>query len=123
MEMLELYRAGERVARYALGARTLEIGRAWSCDVAVEDPELAERHFLLLRRRGTVIAFDVSSGRRQRVVEYPLPLDRAVPLGRHHELRRVVFHRSSSVEPAMRAAFSWQSCRCILGALGTLTCA
>ena len=89
MEMLELYRAGQLVARYALGARTLEIGRAWNCDVAVEDPELAERHFLLLRRRGTVIAFDVSAGRRQRVVEYPLPLGRAVPLGRDHELRCV----------------------------------
>jgi two-component system, NtrC family, response regulator GlrR len=89
MEMLELYRAGELVARYALGARSLEIGRALSCDVAVEDPELAERHFLLLRRRGTVVAFDVSAGRRQRVVEYPLPLGRAVPLGRNHELRRV----------------------------------
>jgi transcriptional regulator of acetoin/glycerol metabolism len=89
MEMLELYRAGALVARYALGARTLEIGRALSCDVAVEDPELADRHFLLLRRRGTVVAFDVSAGRRQRVVEYPLPLDRAVPLGRNHELRRV----------------------------------
>ncbi|HET8933308.1 MAG TPA: sigma 54-interacting transcriptional regulator [Polyangiales bacterium] len=89
MEMLELYRAGELLARYALGARTLEIGRALSCDVAVEDPELADRHFLLLRRRGTVVAFDVSAGRRQRVVEYPLPLDRAVPLGRNHELRRV----------------------------------
>ncbi|HTU63644.1 MAG TPA: FHA domain-containing protein, partial [Polyangiales bacterium] len=89
MEMLELYRAGQLVARYALGARTLEIGRAWNCDVAIEDPELAERHFLLLRRRGTVIAVDVSAGRRQRVVEYPLPLGRAVPLGRDHELRCV----------------------------------
>ena len=89
MEMLELYRAGELLARYELGSRTLEVGRALGCDVAVEDPELAERHFLLLRRRGTVIAFDVSAGRRQRVVEYPLPLGRGVPLGRHHELRRV----------------------------------
>jgi transcriptional regulator with AAA-type ATPase domain len=89
MEMLELYRAGELVARYALGARSLEIGRALSCDVAVEDPEVADRHFLLLRRRGTVVAYDVSAGRRQRVVEYPLPLDRAVPLGRNHTLRRV----------------------------------
>jgi transcriptional regulator with AAA-type ATPase domain len=89
MEILELYRAGELLARYELGTRTLEVGRAFGCDVAVEDPELAERHFLLLRRRGTVIAFDVSAGRRQRVVEYPLPLGRGVPLGRHHELRRV----------------------------------
>jgi len=89
MEMLELYRAGALLARYELGSRALEVGRAFSCDVAVEDPEVAERHFLLLRRRGTVIAFDVSAGRRQRVVEYPLPLGRGVPLGRHHELRRV----------------------------------
>src|SRR5688572_27397942 len=89
MEMLELYRAGELLARYPLGACTLEVGRALGCDVAVEDPDIAERHWLLLRRRGTVVAFDVSSGKRQRIQEYPLPIDRAVPLGRNHALRRV----------------------------------
>jgi DNA-binding NtrC family response regulator len=36
-----------------------------------------------------VVAFDVSAGRRQRVAEYPVPLGRGVPLGRHHELRRI----------------------------------
>jgi transcriptional regulator of acetoin/glycerol metabolism len=90
MEMLELYRAGELLARYELGARTLEVGRALGCDVAVEDPDLADRHWLLLRRRGTVVAFDVSSGKRQRIQEYPVPVDRAIPLGRNHALRRVL---------------------------------
>jgi transcriptional regulator with AAA-type ATPase domain len=89
MEMLELYRADELVARYALGARAIEVGRALDCDLAVHDPDLAERHWLVVRRRGTVVAFDVSAGRRQRTIEYPLPIDRAVPLGRHHALRRV----------------------------------
>jgi transcriptional regulator with AAA-type ATPase domain len=89
MEMLELYRAGELLARYELGGRAIEVGRALGCDVAVEDPELAERHWLLLRRRGNIVAFDVSAGKRQRAIEYPLPMDRTVPLGRHHALRRV----------------------------------
>jgi pSer/pThr/pTyr-binding forkhead associated (FHA) protein len=89
MEMLELYRCGELLARYELGDRAIEVGRALACDVALEDPELAERHWLLLRRRGTVVAFDVSAGKRQRATEYPLPLGRSVPLGRHHALRRV----------------------------------
>jgi transcriptional regulator of acetoin/glycerol metabolism len=89
MEMLELYRAGALLARYPLGTRALEVGRASGCDVAVEDPDLAARHWLLLRRRGTVVAFDVSSGRRQRTSEYPLPTGRDIPLGRHHALRRV----------------------------------
>jgi transcriptional regulator with AAA-type ATPase domain len=96
MEMLELYRCGELLARYELGARALEVGRAAGCDVAIEDPEIADRHWLLLRRHGTVIAFDVSAGKRQRSIEYPVPLDRAVPLGRHHALRRV-----DSVAPAV----------------------
>ncbi|MET0389594.1 MAG: sigma 54-interacting transcriptional regulator [Polyangiales bacterium] len=89
MELFELYRAGELLARYELGGRALEVGRALGCDVAVEDPEVEARHWLLLRRRGTVVAFDVSAGRRQRVVEYPLPVGRSVPLGRHHALRRI----------------------------------
>jgi transcriptional regulator with AAA-type ATPase domain len=89
MEMFELYRAGELLARYELGARALEVGRSHGCDVAVEDPEVEQRHWLLLRRRGTVVAFDVSGGKRQRVVEYPLPMNRQVPLGRDHALRRI----------------------------------
>ena len=89
MEMLEVYRCGELLARYELGDRAIEVGRALGCDVAIADPELAQRHWLLLRRHGTVVAFDVSAGRRQRSIEYPLPLGRSVPLGRDHALRRV----------------------------------
>jgi transcriptional regulator with AAA-type ATPase domain len=89
MDMLELYRCGELLARYELGDRAIEVGRALACDVALEDPELAERHWLLLKRRGTVVAFDVSAGKRQRAIAYPMPLGRSVPLGRLHALRRV----------------------------------
>jgi transcriptional regulator with AAA-type ATPase domain len=110
MEMLELYRTGELVARYVLGARSIEIGRAWNCDVAVEDPELAERHFLLLRRRGSVVAYDVSAGRRQRVVEYPLPIGRAVPLGRDHELRRVAQDHATERVDAGTDVLQYPSC-------------
>ncbi|MEY4580142.1 MAG: hypothetical protein RL701_4845 [Pseudomonadota bacterium] len=89
MEIFEVYKAGALLARHELGTGTLEIGRARSCDVAVEDPEVEDRHWLLVRRRGTVVAMDVSAGKRQRVVEYPLPIGRSVPLGRNHSLRRV----------------------------------
>ena len=77
MDMLELYRCGELLARYELGDRAIEVGRALACDVALEDPELAERHWLLLKRRGTVVAFDVSAGKRQRAIAYPMPLGRS----------------------------------------------
>ena len=89
MEMLEVYRCGELLARYELGDRALEVGQALGCDVALADPELARRHWLLLRRHGTVVAFDVSAGKRQRSIEYPVPLGRSVPLGRLHALRRI----------------------------------
>ena len=100
MEIFELYRGDALLSRHELGARTLEIGRALSCDVAVDDPEVEERHWLLVRRRGTVIALDVSAGKRQRVTEYPLPYDRRVPLGRFHALRRVPPPPLTGEEPA-----------------------
>jgi transcriptional regulator with AAA-type ATPase domain len=103
MEMFELYRAGELLARYPIGARALEVGRCLGCDVAVEDPEVEPRHWLLLRRRGTVIAFDVSAGKRQRVTEYPLPMGRTVPLGRDHSLRRVQQVEGGAREPTTDA--------------------
>jgi len=88
MEIFELYRAGTLLTRHELGARTLEIGRAFDCDIAVEDPEVADRHWVLVRRHGTVVALDVSAGKCQRSIAYPLALGRSVPLGRDHALRR-----------------------------------
>jgi transcriptional regulator of acetoin/glycerol metabolism len=105
MEMLELYRCGELLARYELGDRGIEVGRALGCDVAIADPELAQRHWLLLRRHGTVVAFNVSAGRRQRAIEYPLPLGRSVPLGRDYAVRRVeaTLESCATTEPLTEA--------------------
>lgn len=88
MEMLELYRRGELVGRYEL-ARNLEVGRAAGCDVVVQDDEVAERHWLVMRSDGTVQAFDVAGGRRERRQGMALPLDTEVALGREHAIKRV----------------------------------
>jgi two-component system response regulator GlrR len=88
MEILELYRRGELLGRYELG-RNLEVGRASGCDVVVQDDEIAERHWLVMRCDGTVMAFDVSAGRRERGQGRPVPLDAEFALGRDHAFKRV----------------------------------
>jgi transcriptional regulator with AAA-type ATPase domain len=88
MEILELYRRGELLGRFELG-RNLEVGRAAGCDVVVQDDALAERHWLVMRCDGTVMAFDVSSGRRERREGRPVPLNAEFALGREHALKRV----------------------------------
>ncbi|HEX7476356.1 MAG TPA: sigma 54-interacting transcriptional regulator [Polyangiales bacterium] len=89
MEMLELYHRGDLLARYELGGRAIEIGRVEGCDIVLADPDVADRHWLVMRKHGTVVIFDVSGGKRQRALEHPLPLDRAIPLGRSYEVKRV----------------------------------
>ena len=89
MEILELYRGGELLGRYELGMRNLEVGRAAGCDVIVQDDEIAERHWLVMRCEGTVMAFDVSGGRRERREGRPIPLNAEFALGRDHALKRV----------------------------------
>ncbi len=89
MEMLELYQREQLVARYELGGRAAEIGRVEGCDIVVADPDIADRHWLVMRKHGTVVLFDISGGKRQRALEHPLPLDRCVPIGRHYQLKRV----------------------------------
>ncbi|MFI5305844.1 MAG: sigma 54-interacting transcriptional regulator [Polyangiales bacterium] len=86
METLKLYRGEQLLAQVALGERPVELGRGQSCDLVVDDPELAERHFLALRRLGTVIAYDVSAGRGGK--PRPLPLGKRVAVGRDHSLLR-----------------------------------
>ncbi len=86
MEELKLYRGEQLLAQIALGEWPLELGRAAGCDLTVDDPELAERHWLALRRFGTVLAYDVSRGRSRSPL--PLPLGQRVALGRDHSLVR-----------------------------------
>jgi transcriptional regulator with AAA-type ATPase domain len=89
MEILELYRRGELVGRYELGVRNLEVGRAATCDVVVQDEAIAERQWLVMRSDGSVMAFDVSAGRRERRQGRPLPLASEFAIGRDHALKRV----------------------------------
>jgi hypothetical protein len=86
MDTLSFYRGEERVAQVALGARPLELGRGAACDVTLADPELAERHWLAVRRAGSAVAYDVSAGRSRD--PRPLPLGQRIRLGREHSLVR-----------------------------------
>jgi pSer/pThr/pTyr-binding forkhead associated (FHA) protein len=86
METLKLYRGEQLLAQVVLGERPLELGRSQCCDLVVDDPELSDRHFLALRRLGTVVAYDVSGGRRGK--PRALPLGKRVPVGRDHALLR-----------------------------------
>jgi transcriptional regulator with AAA-type ATPase domain len=88
MDILELSLRGERVACWAVGERAVEIGSALGCDVVVDDAALAPRHLVVLRRHGSVVAFDVSASKRERAIEHVLPLDRDIALGDKYTLRR-----------------------------------
>jgi two-component system response regulator GlrR len=85
--MLTLYREQTVMLRLALGERPLEVGRAPSCDIVIDDPDLAERHWLLMRQRGTVVAYDVST-RERRTRSQHVALGQPFAVGRHHTLVR-----------------------------------
>jgi hypothetical protein len=85
--MLTLYREDTLVMRFTLGERPLEVGRAPGCDVVLDDPELHERHWLLMRQRGTVVAYDLSERTRANAAQH-VALGARLALGRHHALVR-----------------------------------
>ena len=89
MEMLELYRRNELVGRFELGQHGLEVGSGACCDVVVADSALAERQWLVMCSNGTVFAYDVSRGRRERRLGLPLARDIDFALGSDHSMRRV----------------------------------
>lgn len=82
METLKVYRGHELCAQVVLGERAVELGRGLGCDIVVDDPDLAERHWLAMQRGGTVVAYDISSGARARARH--LPLGERIALGRHY---------------------------------------
>jgi predicted ATP-dependent protease len=86
METLKVFRGDQLLAQVVLAERPLELGSGRGCDLVIDDPEVAERHWLAMRRLGTVVAYDVSTGRSARPRH--LPLDSRVPLGRDHSLLR-----------------------------------
>src|SRR5262245_2129702 len=87
MDLLKLYRGEQLLTQVVLAERPLELGRAPGCDIVVDDPEVAERHWLATRRLGTVVAYDVAAPRPARAQH--LPLGQRIPLGRDHSLVRV----------------------------------
>jgi transcriptional regulator with AAA-type ATPase domain len=87
MPMLVLYREETVVMRLPLGERPLEVGRAPGCDVVLDDPGLADRHWLVMRQHGTVVAYDVSKHAR-RIHSQHVPLGERFAVGQHHALVR-----------------------------------
>jgi transcriptional regulator with AAA-type ATPase domain len=100
METLKLYRGDQLLTAVALGERPLELGRASSCDLVIDDPELAARHWLAVRRAGTLIAYDVSAGRRGQSRHWPL--GSRVAVGRHHSVIREFVPSAEHVRVAAR---------------------
>jgi transcriptional regulator with AAA-type ATPase domain len=86
METLKLYRGDTLLAQVALADRPLELGCGAGCDLIVDDPAVACRHWLVMRQLGGVVAYDVSQGPSSRA--QPLPLGHPVAFGRHHSLVR-----------------------------------
>lgn len=86
METLELHREGQMLAVFTTPDGPIEIGRALGCDISIDDPALAERHFLVMREGGTLRAYDVSRGRSGTSIH--VPFDRMWPLGDKHALVR-----------------------------------
>lgn len=101
------------LAVFEAGERPVEIGRALGCDIVVDDPELAGRHFVVARRRGALVAYDVSPGshRRAQVV----PLDKPWPLGREYtivrKIRRAKAQHGPRAEPSEEHTAALQETR------------
>src|SRR5262249_53730447 len=86
MDTLKLYRGEQLLRQVVLGERPLELGRGPGCDVTLDDPELAERHWLAVRRLGSAVAYDVSCGKGGEA--RPPPLGHRVARGREHSMVR-----------------------------------
>jgi transcriptional regulator with AAA-type ATPase domain len=90
MDILEVYRRGELLGRYELGARSLELGTAPSCDVVLADGALAAHHFLVARQGSELLVFDISQGTRERGPGLALAPHAELALGADHVLKRVL---------------------------------
>jgi len=88
MQDVSLYRGELRVARFRVDRRPIEIGTALGCDLVLEDAGLAPRHWLLTWERGTLVAHDVSRGKRHRTLQHHVPLRGDFSIGEAHRLRR-----------------------------------
>ena len=79
MEKLRLYYRGRVLGEYAVGPRPLAVGSNPHCDIVVHDPEVAEHQWLLVSRRGTVVAYDLARRQRRRPAVGPRCAARRCP--------------------------------------------
>jgi len=86
MDVLVLYYRGERLRRFPLGSRAVEIGRSGACDIVVHDDNVDDRHWVVRRRGAEVLAYDVSEGSAGQGQH--LSLSTPLGLGAHHMLCR-----------------------------------
>ncbi|MET0339571.1 MAG: sigma 54-interacting transcriptional regulator [Polyangiales bacterium] len=95
MNKLVLLRDGTAIDARLLGDRALEVGSASSCDLVVDEPDLAPRAYLVQARGGTVWLYDLAEPRLDGRV---LGLDRPLALGARHQLVRVAVERTRPVD-------------------------
>ncbi len=86
MEAILLSFRDEPLRVFPLGDRSLEVGSGAGCDIVVHDEGVEERH-VLVRRDGLDVWAEPLSGERRRI---PMPPGRAVRLGQHHAIARVL---------------------------------
>jgi transcriptional regulator with AAA-type ATPase domain len=89
MDRLRLYYRGQAFGEFRLAERPMAVGSGQDCDIVVHDPEVSEHHWLLVRRRGTVVAYDLAGGRSRRGAERHVPLNQSVALGKNYSLTRL----------------------------------
>ena len=91
---------GITIEERALADDALEVGRAPSCDLVVDEPDVPERAYLVHARGGTVWLFDLQRTRAEGRV---LPIDRPLALGARHQLvRKLTSSPRRTREPAAR---------------------
>jgi len=89
MEKIRLYCRGQSYGEFQVGDRPIAVGGDRNCDIVVHDPEVADHHWLVVSRGGTVIAYDLVRAQTGQPREHPIPVNRHVALGRYYSMTRV----------------------------------
>jgi DNA-binding NtrC family response regulator len=89
MEKIRLYYRGQSFGDYFVGERPLAVGSNRNCDIVVHDPEVADHHWLVMARAGTVVAYDLARANGERPKELHIPMNQRLALGRDFALTRI----------------------------------
>lgn len=89
MEKIRLYYRGQSFGDYFVGDRPLAVGSNGNCDIVVHDPEVADHHWLVMARGGTVVAYDLARPKGERPKELHIPVNQRLALGRDFALTRI----------------------------------